>query len=1221
MIKITEIPNLLNNENRRDVSIVFDRDKTVLSYLKESGFAYEGMRIIVSGKKITDLDTRLNKGDQILILPDLKAPLAALAVAAFHLLWAAALAHPFIAAFTVLSIGYGIYSYATAPRSPAINLSGGSGIDSASPTYSWDGIQTTQSVGTPIPIVFGTHRVGGNIINQFINTDGYNNYLNILIALCEGEIEAVSNIEINSNPAVNYQGITTDIRYGTNNDAIVSQFHDLHNIYSINAQLKQNNSFIYTTINNDAEAFEVYLNLSNGLYYQNASDGSINPWEVDYRVEYRLVGSGTWINLGVTAINEQNRSQVQRIFRKDGLTAGKYDIRVTRTSADSDFYHTGDLYLQSVDEIKTEDIAYNNTAKVGIKALATNQLSGSTPNFTFLVKGMKILVPRVMNGSSEVAWDDYYWDPNAFQFRLLSDGTALTWDGTTYVRRYSANPAWCLYELLTNVRFGLGAFIATSQMKIADFLEMSKYCDEKVPDGDGGWEKRFRLDVVIDSASASLDIISQLAAVFNALPFYSQGLIKLKIDKPDSPVQMFGMGNIIENTFQQSCKSLKDIYNVIEVQYLNQDMDYVQDTISVIDEAALAAGDPVRKKTIRLFTTKTSYAVRAGRYALLVAKNINRSILFNAGIDAIALTAGDLFDFAHDVPAWGLSGRIINGTTSSVTLDQSVTLIPSKSYVVRIKFEDDTIQEKPVINAAGTYTVLNVSPSFSKAPMAYDIYAFGEVNKAVKTFRAVTLQRMNNFEVTLHGIEYNENVYDDSAVTVPVNTVSSLDPSIPKVTNLILKEDAVRLNDGTIQDIINVYWQAPVVINSLRKYAKARIFLSADNGASWQLAGESSSTNFSIQNGIAVGNQYKVAVTSVTDHNEQNDVSLSPQASIATVGKNSPPSDVTNFAVDQNNSFLDFSWDPIQDSDLARYIVKKGSTWATGQVVAEKIDATKFNTMVDQIGQVTYLIKAVDTSGNESANPGIYVITVEPPPDLNFVVTLDPWAANREYKLTNIAREEKNLFNPSYARDVFSLTTSQTWEGEQATGKGWDQAVAAGDLNFNNTFQTSGSIEQPDPWDLGFLFEFNVVVDMLFNNVAGGTLIVQIATSEDNVTWTSFANIDGSVNYRARYVKFKYLLTSDGNNNLFFYAGTIFINAPNVLVAWGRDVVVPVAGVTINFGTNFSTTPRITSLVVKNAAGIVEVQSISALGMTIKVKDLTNTYIGTAKVDWEVRGN
>ena len=78
---------------------------------------------------------------------------------------------------------------------------GGTGsLDEGSPTYGWDGAQTTQEVGIPIAVVYGEHKIGGNIINQFLWEDGEKNYLNVLIALCEGEIESIGQIYINDNP-------------------------------------------------------------------------------------------------------------------------------------------------------------------------------------------------------------------------------------------------------------------------------------------------------------------------------------------------------------------------------------------------------------------------------------------------------------------------------------------------------------------------------------------------------------------------------------------------------------------------------------------------------------------------------------------------------------------------------------------------------------------------------------------------------------------------------------------------------------------------------------------------------------------------------------------------------------------------------------------------------------------------------------------------------------
>ena len=53
---------------------------------------------------------------------------------------------------------------------------------------------------------------------------------------------------------------------------------------------------------------------------------------------------------------------------------------------------------------------------------------------------------------------------------------------------------------------------------------------------------------------------------------------------------------------------------------MDKDKGYRQETIAYIDEDALAAGDPMRKSQVRLFTTRASYAIRAGRYALKVAQ-------------------------------------------------------------------------------------------------------------------------------------------------------------------------------------------------------------------------------------------------------------------------------------------------------------------------------------------------------------------------------------------------------------------------------------------------------------------------------------------------------------------------------------------------------------------------------------------------------------------------
>ena len=260
-----------------------------------------------------------------------------------------------------------------------------------------------------------------------------------------------------------------------------------------------------------------------------------------------------------------------------------------------------------IDELKTDDLIYPNTALLGLKLLATEQLSGGMPNITAVVKGKKVLVPVIKYHEIPIPWEEYYWDGS--NYRLLANDALLDWNGD-YEEAYSANPVWCLKDLLTNKRYGLGEFISVDNLDDDIFLEMSRYCEEKVSDGSGGFEKRFRLDVVIDSNTKALDLFIQLSATFNAMPIYTAGGISFKIDKPSSPVQLFGMGNIIKDSFTQSWKTLKEVPNVIEVQFTDRTKNYKQETIAYVDETAVASGEPVRKSQVRLFTTRTSYALR-----------------------------------------------------------------------------------------------------------------------------------------------------------------------------------------------------------------------------------------------------------------------------------------------------------------------------------------------------------------------------------------------------------------------------------------------------------------------------------------------------------------------------------------------------------------------------------------------------------------------------------
>jgi predicted phage tail protein len=1195
MINIKYYPVRFGKECQ-EKDLDFSRDLTIKDYISQAGIDHKDLDVIVDGKVAKSLDHPIDNQSEIIVTPKIEGPIWPALVWLGHLIWAAALAHPFIAWGVILSTSFSVYSAVSAGRMPSFG-SLGSGLDESSPTFGWEGIQTTQDVGVPVKIVGGRHRTGGNIINQFISTDGDKQYLNILIGVCEGPIVDITGIQVNGNPIENYSDIEIIKRLGTNDQEAVPGFENLHNIYNINTQLLKSSAHVYTTVDSDVEGFEIYLTLPAGIF-QVASDGSIQAWDVTYQVEYKLHSAGSYTDLGTTTISGKSRSTVRRVFSKEGLAAGKYDIRITRTSDDSSLspQMTGDLYLTSVDELKTDNLIYPNTALLGIKALATDQLSDSTPNFTFIVEDARLTFPAVLTGAggSAVDWEDYYWDPVASLFKNISTGASLYWDGTTYTTGFCANPIWFMKDLLLNKRYGMGEYVETDNIDEDEMLEMAKYCEERVPDGEGGYEKRFRMDVVIDSASKAPDVLTQLTAVFRAFPFYSQNGFSFRIDKPESAVQMFGMGNIGKDSFQQSWKSKNEVFNVVEVTFMDQDLDYQQETISIEDEASLAAGDPRRPRSVRVFATKKSYAIREGRYALWVSKYINRTLSIRGQMDAIACQVGDVINVSHDVPQAGFSGNVEAGsTTTLVKLDRAVTVEVAKTFRLMVRFADNTLEEKTVSSAPGTYTEVAVSSAFGQAPAAFDKYSFGEVNKVVKPYRVVSIKRESGGDVGIAAIEYNASVNDDSAVAIPTSNYSSLSLAIPNVSNLSLTERLMQLGDGSIEDAIDVWFDKPYIPGNVRTIKKVRIYISEDN-VSWAYRGETVGTHFPIVGDIADNVTYYIKAVTVTNDGVEGDMATSPSASISVVGKSAPPSDVGTFLVNRSRDRLLFGWTPVTDLDISGYEIRFGSSWESGGALVSNTKGSSYIELNFREGPDQHFwIKAIDTSGNFSTNATEAVITVEEIPFKNVISSYSEapsWSATK----VNTTRVTPGVLELSTGYLTGTYETAVRDVGYVASFKiGIEEIITvAGDRAWDS-----------DP-DAKF---DDSISDRFSGSELAGAATFEIKTSEDNITWSAYAPWQAG-DYYCRYFQIRMTMTradlsqAAQCSQLDYYA-----DLPDVDDMFDDEVTNASTGKAITFTKTFHEDPVVHIMILDGSGVYALITGLSTTGCTVKLYNTSGT--------------
>ncbi|MBM3210610.1 hypothetical protein FJZ33_00200 [Candidatus Poribacteria bacterium] len=1208
MIEIKYYPIRFEKKDAKVFNYEYNRDISLKEYLDRTGIDYMDFDIIIDGKPSDNLNQRLDNQSEIIITPKIEWA----AVVAW---WAGlTLFGKIIAVVTVALTLYSIFQAVTAsvrkPSFGSFSLGGiDGGLDQGSPTYGWEGQRTIQEVGVPVKVIYGEHKVGGNIINQYVSTDGDKQYLNMLIGVSEGEIESVTDIKLNDNSIANYTGVEISIRYGTNNQAMISNFEDLHNLYSIGANLTKDNPYVYTTIDNDVEAFEIYFTLPAGLFQVN-SNGAVASWSVVYLVEYRVSGVGGYISLGSTTISGLTRTTIRRVFRKEGLSPARYDIRITRTSENSslDPQRTGDLTLVSIDEIKTDDLIYPNTALLGIKALATDQLSGSTPNVTYIVKGRKVSMPKVKTSptGSDVDWEDYYWDSEDEEFKLLADDTSLYWDGTTYVEKWGANPIWCMKDLLLNHRYGLGEYIDETHIDNDELLEMAKYCEEKISDGNGGYEKRFRLDLVIDSSSKAPDVLSQITATFRSFAFYSQNGFSFRIDKADIPVQTFGVGNILENNFTQNWKSKNEIYNVVEVQYMDKDLDYQDETVAIIDEVALADGDPIRKTQLRLFVTRQSYAIREGRYALWLAKYIDRTIQFNVGIDGIACQVGDIINVSHDIPQWGFSGRVKSGCSSTnIKLDRIVEIEEGKSYKLMVRFNNNTIEERVVTDAVGNYTEVNVSTPFSQVPQDYDVYSFGETNKVVKPFRVVSISREEKGEASITAIEYNESVYDDTDIVIPTNNYSALSREIPNVVGLNLTESLVKLGDGTIETTIDVWFTKPNMASYyVGQYVKAQIYLSDDDGVSWQYRGETSGEYFKIIGGIVDLKEYKVAVVSIGNLDKQNSISDSPQQTITVAGKTTPPEDVSSFLVNQDRDRLAFGWTPVSDIDIWGYEIRRGDSWLGGEVVTFTVGNNYLTTDVRLGIDQSYWIKAIDTSLNYSANATEAVVTVQNVPYKNIITEYSEqtaWAGDK----VNTEKEGDNLVL-SEGEISGTYTTPERDIGFIATFSMSIEVIIS--INENLRFNSSATRKFNDSSTLRWTGE-DIAGDVQF----------EIRTSEDDITWSDWVTFQKG-DYICRYFQLRMTLNrEDVDIDVICSQFNYTADLPDINEFGSDEVTVAADGKEIVFEKIFHQEPN-AHIEIRTGDGIYsKFTAKDTTGFTVKLYDAAGVA-KTGEFDWHAYG-
>lgn len=404
------------------------------------------------------------------------------------------------------------------------------------------------------------------------------------------------------------------------------------------------------------------------------------------------------------------------------VSASGYKFTVEKTSPDNDSSKVQEIFsLHGWTEIIEEDIAYTRTATVGFALKAFAEHSGALPAITQLVKGLLVKVPSNYNqpilDNGDVDWREVEVsasDRASFGYRLQKTGSTVKsdtnpviydglWDGQ-FVYAWTQNPAWIIYDLLTNQTYGLG--IPEGNIDKFSFYDAAVYNDAcDVTSGafygvdanaDGTFrykprgtktrveetligldvgtavkERRFILDVQIIDHKQIIDLINILSLTCRGLLYYTGGKISFYQDRPDEmPVALFTEANIMENSMSISGVGEEELLTGVDITYYDATNHYRKDVLRVDDSKALSERNNIENvaQVDLEGVTRKSQAIRMAQYLIAEAKFSRRSVTFKTGIEAAELRPGDLISVAQKAAsvAWGFSGIIAQDSVNDI---------------------------------------------------------------------------------------------------------------------------------------------------------------------------------------------------------------------------------------------------------------------------------------------------------------------------------------------------------------------------------------------------------------------------------------------------------------------------------------------------------------------------------------------------------------------------
>ncbi|HEM7419002.1 TPA: DUF1983 domain-containing protein [Citrobacter youngae] len=750
---------------------------------------------------------------------------------------------------------------------------------------------------------------------------------------------------LNEDGSPNFSGITWDFRDGSQDQTPMAGFDFVETPKSVNIQLKRTHDVTIAIDNDEADRVRVILKFPS-LRSVDKKTGDTNGTTVKYKFQ---IANGD--NAFKDAIAEgESTSEVTLTAKKTGVYYRSYElklpkpgraykIRVIRITEDSNTqYIFNDTWVDSIGEIVDTPMNYPNSALVGLK-VNSEQFGSSMPSRSYLVRGLKIRVPSNYNENTNTyigVWDG--------TFKLLS----------------SSNPAWILFDVLTNARYGLGQFVSESMIDLGQIYQIGRYCDEEVDNGFGGKEKRFAINTLITSRQDAYRLIQDIAGAFRGMVFWAGGMVNVMQDSPSDPVMMFTNANVKDGMFSYKGSARKDRPSVALVTYNNKEDGYKQNIEYVEDQEAMRRYGERKTEVVAFGCTSRGQAHRVGLWLLYTARMESDVISFTAGLDASFLMPGETVLIQNKYRAGKRnSGRIVAFTKNSITLDAPVTLNKAGSYI-RILNQEGEIVERDILETGEDITKVTFSKALNSGdmPVMNGVWTITEPDLEPMRVRVINVAQgdaQGTFDVTV--VQNNASKYeaiDNGATLIPENN-TVLDPTYSKPTNLQVTEGTYISSPGNLSIKLVATWEGKSA-----EYWISWRRSDENNVSNWQSA-RVTEEQFEILN-IAENGQYDIQLYAVSFSGKKTDI-------VSTVyqvkGTMTPPGSPTSLTAvgDYRNVILNWVNPDSIDLDHINVYASQTNDLETAKLIAEAASTTFTHAGLGDSETWYYWVRAANKRG------------------------------------------------------------------------------------------------------------------------------------------------------------------------------------------------------------------------------------------------------------------